>query len=273
MLPNELVIRIFGWLSPRELCTAACCCERDRLLANSNLLWRSLYTDRFGAAPLSVVAGKRSESLTFWKQLTKRKLCCEVEILIVGLMGKKLRLEVPVATNKHELKQWIRIVQLKMDGYAFEDFNLVDADGNPFESCRGSDNLLPPATWLMLVGFLDWELLPPSGFTSWRREVRTRNREWQTNLASVADGTVLTQQLFAKRGRGREVGEEVGESTPIDIAAVLEACTTKTGCFKLLRSGGVRHLLVLVTNGRESDAVRSEALDTLITKLTAGRSD
>lgn len=76
-LPDEVVLKIFSYLQARDLCRAACVCQRFRELANDPVLWKRLYMEVFeytcpililGPGKFCLIDPKQCEHPNPWKE-------------------------------------------------------------------------------------------------------------------------------------------------------------------------------------------------------------
>ena len=135
-LPDELYSLIFSFCSIKVL--GKCCqCSKhtQKLLVESQAaihLWRQFVSQNVNAKAYDLTVHKLNgfygdgrHPATLYRLLCKRQLRGEVEIVVLSMSGKRLRVTIKLSDDKYTMKQRVRDAQMISDGFSLEDFDLV----------------------------------------------------------------------------------------------------------------------------------------------------
>ena len=115
------------------------CCQCSKhtrkLLVESQAaihLWRQFVSLNANAKAYDLTVHKLSgfygdgrHPAMLYRLLCKRQLRGEVEIVVMSMSGKRLRVTIKLSDDKYTMKQRVRDAQILSDGFSLEDFDLV----------------------------------------------------------------------------------------------------------------------------------------------------
>ena len=207
-LPDELYSLIFSFCSIKVLGMCCQCSKHTRkLLVESQAaihLWRQFVSLNANAKAYDLTVHKLSgfygdgrHPAMLYRLLCKRQLRGEVEIVVMSMSGKRLRVTIKLSDDKYTMKQRVRDAQILSDGFSLEDFDLVYCRTGQKLGVYGDVKEFSPHSMSNIFHYattFTMGVIPSLAEFSASRVAKAS--QWTKTLEELVDGGVFQQVLL-----------------------------------------------------------------------------
>ncbi len=210
LLPDELYGLIFSFCPIKVLGRCCQCSTHFSILLNQSQaaipLWRHFVSNSesrkandLTVDTLSTFVGDGRHPATIYKLLCKRQLRGEIEIVILSMSGKQLRVTIKLNDDKYTMKQRVRKVQELADGFSLEDFDLVYSRTGQRLGVYGDVKEFSPRSMFNIFRYtatVTTAIIPSLAEFSTSRVAKAA--QWTNTLEELVDGGIFQQVLFGE---------------------------------------------------------------------------
>ncbi len=217
-LPDDLYSLIFSFCSIKVLGNCCQCSKHTRkLLVESQAaihLWRHFVSLNANAKAYDLTVHKLSgfygdgrHPAMLYRLLCKRQLRGEVEIVVMSMSGKRLRVTIKLSDDKYTMKQRVRDAQILSDGFSLEDFDLVYCRTGQKLGVYGDVKEFSPHSMSNIFHYattFTMGVIPSLAEFSASRVAKAS--QWTKTLEELIDGGVFQQVLLGSY-REHQIGD------------------------------------------------------------------